>query len=501
MAPQQNHQDVLMSDQRRLSEQLQLLYHFGYSDIDMRYQDVDHLSDRHRQKWYGTKSTIRILDTIAVALTTGRPRDVFAAAFDTHGGVTLVLAKNDSPTAEDDRAVRDLFGWITAPETTGAYDVLPFLFTRCGANIAKRIAKMDDAVRGFSHGIEEVLRNYTPEPSVDKEFPLSTDYLDLQYRGQQVPFEQIMRDLLGGIMDRVGDFTLQNISATPDLYPRYITLVFVAFVLKRSRLLRSLRESTSPMDRNRKLQAERLKRRIAKVCQYYDGIAELVDLTRRHFPQGIAHRWVDPICDTGETAVDLEEDYLVAIERALGGVSPSTDTLTTLHGKFPNMGGTWGASRSITTRLHAEIHILLHLSKSFGILDRSQQQPIGCSKRSCLCCTLWIWAYNNKYRTKWLTSGSHGKPYSSWALPGCSYAHACVADGRSEVDIAVMRGVRERLIQTIFQLFPNQRRLSDEYWSSGSEPRQSDGEVEMWRELRESQTFAAIREIIFRKIT
>ncbi|KAI5999767.1 hypothetical protein F5J12DRAFT_784545 [Pisolithus orientalis] len=134
MAPQQNHQNVLMSDQHRLSERLHLLYHFGYSDIDMRYQDVDHLSNRHRLKWYDTKSTIHILDTIAVALTTGRPGDVFAAAFDTRGGVTLVLAKDDSPTAEDDRA---------------------------------RMVKMDDAVRDFSHGLEEVSRHYTPVSSID----------------------------------------------------------------------------------------------------------------------------------------------------------------------------------------------------------------------------------------------------------------------------------------------------------------------------------------------
>ncbi|KAI6146328.1 hypothetical protein BKA82DRAFT_994208 [Pisolithus tinctorius] len=444
----------------------------------MRYQDAGHFRNKRRRNWHDTKSTIRILDTIAVALTTGRPGDVFAAAFDTRGGVTLVLAKNDSPTAEDDQAVRDLFRWITAPETTGAYDVLPFLFTRCGENIAKRMVKMDDAVRDFSHGLEEVLRHYTPVSSIDEEFPYSTTYRSLQYGDQQVPFVKMMRELLEVIRGRVQAFNLQNPSATPDVYCRYAQLALVAFVLKRSRLLRSLCESTSPMDRNCKLQVERLKRRLAKVCQYYHGIEDLVDHTRRHFPQGIAHCWVDPIRDTGETTVNLEGDYFGAIEQALGGVSPSADTLTTLRGKFPNMGETWGAGRSITTQLHAEIHILLHLSKSFDILDRSQQQPIGCSKRSCLCCTLWIWAYNNKYRTKWLTSGSHGKPYSAWALPGYSYAHAWAANGRSDVDIAVMKGVEKRLIRTIAQLFPNQRRLSDEYRWSGSESGGSDSEEE-----------------------
>ncbi|KAI5999780.1 hypothetical protein F5J12DRAFT_784558 [Pisolithus orientalis] len=409
---QQDHQNVLMSDQHRLSEQLQLLYHFGYSDIDMRYQDVGHFSNRRRRKWNYTKSTIRILDTIAVALTTGLAGDAYATAFDTSGGLTLVLAKNEPVTHDDDRAVRDLFMVVTAPQTSEPRDVYPFLFTRCGANIAKRIAKIDDAVRDISPAIEEVLKHYTPEHSIDKEFPHSALYLDLQ--------------------GRVKDINLENLSATPDLCIKYTHLVLVALVLKRSLLLHSLCEPTGAMDRNRKLQAEQLKRRLAKVCQYYDGIADLITYTRRYFPQGIAHRWVDPIRDTGETTVNLEGNYLGAIERALGGVSPSTDTLTTLRRKFPNMGGSWSASRSITTRLHAEIRILLHLSKPFDALDHSQQQPIGY--------------------------------------------------GRSDVDIAVMNGIQQRLTRTIAQLFPNQRRLSDEHRSSGSESEGSDSGEEMTKE-------------------
>ncbi|KAI5999771.1 hypothetical protein F5J12DRAFT_951708 [Pisolithus orientalis] len=419
--------------------------------------------DTHRQNWHDTKSTIHILNTIAVTLTTGRPRDVFTAAFDTHGGVTLVLAKNNSPTTEDDWAVHDLFRWITAPETMGAYDILPFLFTHCGVNIAKQMVKMDDAVHDFSHGLEEVLRHYTPVSSIDEEFPYSMTCHSLQYGDQQVPFVKMMHELLEVIRGRFQDFNLQNLSAMPDIYCCYAQLALVAFILKRSCLLHSLCKSTSPMDRNCKLQVEQLKCHLAKVCQYYHGIEDLVDHMRCHFLQGIAHCWVNPIHDMGETTVNLEGNYLGAIEQAPSSVSPSVDTLTTLCRKFPNMGGTWGASHSITTQLHTEIHILLHLSKSFNILNCSQQQPIGCSKQSSLCCTLWIWAYNNKYRTKWLTSGSHGKPYSAWALPGYSYAHAWAANRQSDVDIAVMKGVEKCLIQTIAQLFPNQRRLSDEF--------------------------------------
>lgn len=79
--------------QRQISEQLLLLHELQYSDPNMRdYDDVlrtgRHFrhSDAHRD--------VRFLDTIALALTTGKPGEVFAAAFDKREQMQLVLAKN-----------------------------------------------------------------------------------------------------------------------------------------------------------------------------------------------------------------------------------------------------------------------------------------------------------------------------------------------------------------------------------------------------------------------
>ncbi|KIJ35779.1 hypothetical protein M422DRAFT_261963 [Sphaerobolus stellatus SS14] len=69
------------------------------------------------------------------------------------------------------------------------------------------------------------------------------------------------------------------------------------------------------------------------------------------------------------------------------------------------------------------LRIILHFSPSLlsispGELCAPRELPLGCSKRSCLCCTLWIEAFNKATRLLWMTSGSHGKSYGNWALPG-----------------------------------------------------------------------------------
>jgi hypothetical protein len=69
--------------------------------------------------------------------------------------------------------------------------------------------------------------------------------------------------------------------------------------------------------------------------------------------------------------------------------------------------------------LHS-LRVILHL----GPPPLDSVHPIGVSKQSCFCCVLWIESHNRIFRTQWMTSGFHGKPYANWALPGgtCSYA-------------------------------------------------------------------------------
>jgi hypothetical protein len=80
-----------------------------------------------------------------------------------------------------------------------------------------------------------------------------------------------------------------------------------------------------------------------------------------------------------------------------------------------------------------------------------------------------------------MTSGSHGKPYANWALPGAACSYAIGADGRSLVDEAVLEAVLTRLPDALDRLFPGQKRISDEHVSSGDESSGDEQGASEWR--------------------
>ena len=81
-----------------------------------------------------------------------------------------------------------------------------------------------------------------------------------------------------------------------------------------------------------------------------------------------------------------------------------------------------------------------------------------------------------------MTSGSHGKPYANWALPGAACSYAIGADGRSSVDEAVLKAVLTRLTDALDWLFPGQKRIFDEHVSSGDEGSGSEQDESEWRQ-------------------
>ena len=80
-----------------------------------------------------------------------------------------------------------------------------------------------------------------------------------------------------------------------------------------------------------------------------------------------------------------------------------------------------------------------------------------------------------------MTSGSHGKPYANWALPGAACSYAIGADGRSSVDEAVLKASWIRLTDALAWLFPGQKRISDEHVSSGDESSGGEQGESEWR--------------------
>ncbi|KAI5980641.1 hypothetical protein EDC04DRAFT_2857824 [Pisolithus marmoratus] len=294
-----------------------------------------------------------------------------------------------------------------------------------------------------------MLENYKPSLSVEEEFPNSDGYRKGRYAGREPSSPQIMRNLLADIMARAQAVGSGGGSPSAELY---VELATIACILQESHLLCWLCDLANRVHRPWKPQVEKLNRRLTKACQYYHGINNLIGYAKRHFPHDIKHRWVDTTASTEQTTIHLD-DFLEAVKRALG--SPlSNETVAMLRDRFPDIEKRWDDTRFLKTRLHPEICIVLDLSTPFKSSDRGFWRPIGCNKRSCLCCTAWLRTYSLLLGPRWLMSRTDGKADATWALPGCSYAHAIVRDGKSCIDESARRAVGECLIDHLYSLFP-----------------------------------------------
>ena len=464
------------NDQSILSERLQLLRELGYSDLDMPYQASGVHSNKRSQGLLDTNCDIRFLDTIAVALTTGKPGDVFAAALDKREHIQLVLAKNGPPTHEDITAANELTSLIGTPSVTDAMDLFPFLLRRCGANINKRIHSLHMSIqsRELRDDFRLALQAYVPMSDIQAEFPGVGTILGT-YGDAVPPFAMVWGDLVEKITNKTAHgLDAENISSSKSTYAY---LFILADILARSRFLKTLVDDCNLSNRERKERVEKLKRRLGKVCQYLSGITHLIQRAKRLFP--IAHRWVmDTFPGTGEGDFDLCNNAYDAVLRGLDQPSLSPDVVDKLDKRFPFILSNWERQQTVHARVHAEIRIILRLGPLSP--DELSIHPIGVGKRSCFCCVLWIESHNRIFGTQWMTSGSHGKPHANWALPGAACPYAIEADGRSSIDNAVLEAVGMRLVDTLDWLFPGQKRTLDEQVSSGDESSDDEQKMSGW---------------------
>lgn len=138
-----------------------------------------------------------------------------------------------------------------------------------------------------------------------------------------------------------------------------------------------------------KERAERLKRRLAQVSQYL-RIKQLIKLVKR-FPD-IQFRWVtEKWIGTGEEAFATCADPMDVAEYAMGQ-EPSPQVSQAITNFFPKLMKNWERRRHVEPCIHAEICITMNLSRPLLSSTRTTELPlpIRCSKRSCLCCILWM---------------------------------------------------------------------------------------------------------------
>jgi len=448
-----------MDDQAILCESLRLLSELAYCDNDMGYSSI--LSNKDDCTGH-SHAEIRILDTIAVSLTTGKPGDAVVVALDKSRGLQLVLAKNDVPTLEDKRALQEFIAAITQPGINDALDVFPYLIQRCHVNINKRISHLHQALSEFfdeeknapSPLLDSALAGYVPL-SIKVEFPKSrTDPLS------STPVTTMINKLF------YDAFYASKLTVDPrdGLSSRasFSKIFLPSCVILHSLFLEALVNDRDVLNAKRRDLAEKLKRRLAKVCQYITGVKKLIADVRRWFPNGeISYRWVEtPYL---EESLSLCEDVNAAVWRASQRNDQLTDGhISALYSAFPRIASNWQQRQCVHPFVHAEIRIMLSLAKRTNRDWRPAQRVIGCSKRSCLCCTLWITAYNEHFRTKWMTSRSHGKSCADWALPGAARSDKMMDNGWSKANDIMLYDVQRRLRDTLFDIIIPGRRVSDD---------------------------------------
>jgi len=174
--------------QNNLPEHLLLLDELGYSDLDMPYQYFGTHSNEITRD-VDTNREIRLLDAIAVALTTRNPGDIFAATFDKREHMELVLAKNGPPSPEGVDAADELVLLIGSPTIKDALDLFPFLMRRCGANIDKRIRNLHTSIqsRELRSDFTPGLQDYVPKTIIRDEFSGANEHLLGKYGDRSFP--------------------------------------------------------------------------------------------------------------------------------------------------------------------------------------------------------------------------------------------------------------------------------------------------------------------------
>jgi hypothetical protein len=221
---------------------------------------------------------------------------------------------------------------------------------------------------------------------------------------------------------------------------------------------------------------EKLQRHLNKICQYYHHIFVLIRYLRDANLGKIKAMWVDKF-DKGPLTISLVPLPWQVIEEI--GHPVSTEQLNVA---FPDLMKSW-EDRSYQARFHAELQIILCMEEyrmsvriSYPIMwskrpHTKQDMLIGVSKRSCLCCFLYINHYNREFNQTWKTSGCHGKAYENWALP-CSACSACAVKWTPEnqkqhekVDTAVIQDITDRL-QFVLDKLMHDSQYSDDYASS-----------------------------------
>ncbi|KAG6873011.1 hypothetical protein C0995_003972 [Termitomyces sp. Mi166 len=335
-----------MSNQDELTENLWFLSKLSRSNPP----DYDiHSTDEPTEH----SSTLRVLDAVAIYLTTGQSDGVIACFYQIEAS-TLIFAKSGCVNAEDRSAVTSFLKEIHAAEKW--IDLLPFLAQRSAHQVNKKIRKLRTSfLECFDHLRRLAERHYMPS-SYEPEFHgrwyrafLKANKLDATELAE-VP-QALVR-----VLESCRDYLTNNqeFANTPDACADFSRLLYATRTLFDTPFF----SIYGPF---------KLKRHLAKVTQYLD-IARVIKSYKKLRRREIGVEWIE---DDGRRAVERILDTATVgngfkkafVEGADMENEAKDIMLSTMDSKFPGWRGDEKGSLQVTLSVHPEIRLYLELVK------------------------------------------------------------------------------------------------------------------------------------------
>ena len=148
----------------------------------------------------------------------------------------------------------------------------------------------------------------------------------------------------------------------------YSVLSLVASLLSRSRFLDMLCLGNVRFTEVSQAEASRLKRRLNKVRQYYNGMNDLIKEAKRRSQPGtpIASSWVDFTVlpqQTGDVRLpSMTQQFMESTCKACK-VTHDTDIWAKIQANFPNLVNNWQRREVLHTTIHCEIRVICSIDR------------------------------------------------------------------------------------------------------------------------------------------
>ncbi|KAG6901763.1 hypothetical protein C0995_008239 [Termitomyces sp. Mi166 len=369
---------------------------------------------------------LRMLETAAVCLSTTDNGSHVAAAIEgsvkSKNLITLVLAKNRNSNDHDQEIAVELL--LALRSAIDFQQALKF--------IRKYQQRIQILRQSFFEQLQSLISLHSFKESAGEEFRSRFTVIVLNdKKWNNKPVREILENLLEFIR------SVQELDNDVEAsHARFVNLVRYALMLKSSRYMSFVIHSSMSRNVDWYLQLKKFCNALDRIV-YFQRIEKLQKFVHdRPVKLPVGHhktlfmQFITPDPRLGDPLpLHVQEERFEEQKRLVQKRAPS---------------GYWDSPAQIPLSLHPEVRIVLDPAMSLV-----PHRLIGCSTRSCLCCTLWLDAYSHLEPSvsRWQL-GRFGQDIDvGWALPGKNTGVAALLP----LDQIVTKDVEEELHLRIYE--------------------------------------------------